>query len=555
MVAATAAPYDLALMPRAGSWSWGAGRRAALGMAVLLAACALVVAPPPGRGAGERAAGATTGGTDSSYAIVDAAGGVMTFGGAGYDGDTLEVPLQKPIVGGAADPNGGYWLVASDGGVFTFGNAPFWGSAGSIALNKPIVGMAPTADGGGYWLVASDGGIFTYGDAAFFGSTGGMTLNKPIVGMAATKDGRGYWLVASDGGIFTYGDAPFQGSAGSIALNKPIVGMAATKDGRGYWLVASDGGIFTYGDAPFLGSAGGIALSEPIAAMAATPDGNGYWMVGQDAGVFDYGDAGFSGSAQSPLHPPLFPAPLTIPIPPVVTIINDVPGPQATHQGPLRVAFAGDSLSLYEGSYVQQTAPPYAVDNGAAAGCGFTNGAPILPWSDPRSLYLSFPACTLWSLQLQWVVARFHPDVTVIQTGYWETQDRLFSGGFASLANAAYSAYIEASLAEAVQIAHADGGAVILSTSPYFADGTPFNLVDAYNQIVHWVAAQYPYVSIDDLYTVLDPGGTYTSTVDGIPARASDGVHITQPAVDSLIEPALNQIIANVAGAVYASGA
>jgi hypothetical protein len=345
------------------------------------------------------------------------------------------------------------------------------------------------------------------------------------------------------------------GSAGGIALNKPIVGMAPTGGGGGYWLVASDGGIFTYGDAPFLGSTGGIALSEPIVAMAATPDGNGYWMVGQDAGVFDYGDAGFSGSAQSPLHPPLFPAPLTIPIPPVVTIINDVPGPQATHQGPLRVAFAGDSLSLYEGSYVQQTAPPYAIDDGAAAGCGFTNGAPILPWSDPSSLYLSSPACSLWALQLQWVVARFHPDVTVIQTGYWETQNRLFSGGFASLANAAYSSYIETNLAEAVQITHADGGAVILSTSPYFADGTPFNLVDAYNQIVHSVAAQYPYVSIDDLYTVLDPGGTYASTVDGIPARGSDGVHITQPAVDSLIEPALNQIIANVAGAVYASGA
>ena len=103
-----------------------------------------------------------------------------------------------------------------------------------------------------------------------------------------------------------------------------------------------------------------------------------------------------------------------------------------------------------------------------------------------------------------------------------------------------------------MQIAHSDGGAVILSTSPYFDDGTPNNLVDAYNQIVESVAAQYPYVSIDDLYTVLDPGGAYATVVDGIVARGADGVHITQAAVDNLIEPALNQIIANVAGAVYA---
>ncbi len=536
---------------------WRVGRRAALVLAGSLVVGALVVAPPGGPlGRAERAGAApATTATDASYAIVDAAGGVMTFGGAGYEGDAIEVPLAKPIVGSAADPSGGYWLVASDGGIFTFGGAPFWGSAGGLPLNKPVVGMAPTPDGGGYWLVASDGGIFSYGDAGFFGSTGSMVLNEPIVGMAATADGGGYWLVASDGGIFAFGDAQFWGSTGSLTLNKPVVGMAATADGDGYWLVASDGGIFTFGDAPFWGSTGGLALNEPVVGMAATADGGGYWLVGQDAGVFTFGDAAFSGSAQSPLHPPLFPQPLSNPIPPVVSIMNDALGPQATHQGGLRVAFAGDSLSLYEGHYIQETSPPYFVDDGAAAGCGFTDGAPTLPWADPSAPYISPAACTLWASQLQWVVSRFHPDVTVIQTGYWETQDRLFDGSYQSLADADYSAYIESNLAQAVQIAHSDGGAVILSTSPYFDDGTPFNLVAAYNQIVEGVAAEFPYVSIDDLYTVLDPGGTYASVVDGIVARAADGVHITQAAVDNLIEPALNQIISNVAGAVYTGNA
>ena len=204
---------------------------------------------------------------------------------------------------------------------------------------------------------------------------------------------------------------------------------------------------------------------------------------------------------------------------------------------------------------MQETNPPYVVDNGAAAGCGFTNGAPTDPWSDPGTVYVSSGACALWSNQLQWLVSRFHPDVTVIQTGYWESQNRQFDGSYTTLANPAYAAYIQANLAEAVQIAHSGGGAVILSTSPYFADGTPSGLVDDYNQIVQSIAAQYPYVSIDDLYTVLDPGGAYASVVDGIVARSADGVHITQPAVDDLIEPALNQIIANIAGAVYAGGA
>ncbi len=533
---------------------WRACRRGTAGLGALLAASVLVaLAPAASRPAA--AAAAIPGATDSSYAIVDAAGGVMTFGGAAYDGDTLEVPLARPIVSGAADPQGGYWLVASDGGIFSFGDAQFWGSTGGIALNKPIVGMAPTPDGLGYWLVASDGGIFSFGDAQFWGSTGGIALNKPIVGMAAAANGSGYWLVASDGGIFAFGDAPFLGSTGSIHLNQPVVGMASTADGGGYWLVATDGGIFTYGDAQFWGSTGGIHLNEPIVAMTPTQDGNGYWLVAQDAGVFTYGDASFSGSAQSPLHPPLFPQPLSGPIAPAVTILNEAPGPQATHQGMQRVAFAGDSLSLYEGHYVESTNPPYAVDDGAAAGCGFTNGAPTIPWSNPAKPDINPGACALWASQLQWVVSRFHPDVTVIQTGFWETQDRLFNGSYQTLADAAYSAYIEANLAQAVQIAHSDGGAVILSTSPYFADGTPANLVTAYNQIVHSVAAQFPYVSIDDLYTVLDPNGAYATVVNGITSRGPDGVHITEAAVDNLIEPALNQIIANVAGAVYAGTA
>jgi hypothetical protein len=538
---------------------WSAGHRALLGVAVLLVAGLLAVAGPPGvpgsgpgRPGGGAGAASPPAATNSSYAIIDSAGGVMTFGGAGYDGDTIQVPLDKPIVGGAADPEGGYWMVASDGGIFAFGDAQFYGSTGGISLDKPVVGMATTPDGGGYWLVASDGGIFAYGDAQFYGSTGGIPLDKPVVGIAATPDGRGYWLVASDGGIFAFGDAQFLGSTGGVALNKPVVSMAATSNGGGYWLVASDGGIFSFGDAPFLGSAGGLSLNEPVVAMAPTPDGGGYWLVGQDAGVFTYGDAIFAGSAQSPLHPPLFPVPFSSPIPAVVAIIDDVPGPQATHASGLRVAFAGDSLSLYEGEYIGGTGPPYAVDNGAMAGCGFTNGAPLYVWNNTSSVFLNPAACAYWPDQLQWVVSRFHPDVTVIQTGYWECQQRLFNGSFQTLADTDYSDYIRSNLASAVQIAHSGGGAVILSTAPYFANGTPFDLVDAYNQIVESVAAEYPYVSIDDLHTVLDPGGTYQSVIDGIEARGADGVHITQGAVDNLIEPALNQIIANVAGSVYA---
>ena len=494
--------------------------------------------------------------TAGAYAIIDAAGGVMTFGGAGFGGDTLDVALHKPIVGGAADRLGGYWLVASDGGVFSFGGAQFYGSTGALTLNRPIVAMAATPDGGGYWLVASDGGVFSFGDAVFSGSAGGTVLNKPVVGMAATPDGAGYWLVASDGGVFTFGDAGFSGSAGGTVLNKPVVGMAATPDGGGYWLVASDGGVFSFGDAPFSGSAGGIVLNKPVVGMAATPDGGGYWLVGQDDGVFSFGDAGFSGSAQTPLHPPLFPSGFSAAIAPAVAIINDVQGSQATHQGRLRVAFAGDSIGFYEGQYTIGSNPPYLVDDGAAPGCGYTNGAPLIPWAQPAPLYISPVACSLWASQLQWVTSRFHPDVTVIQLGYWESQNRLFGASYATLNVPAYAAFIQANIEQAVQIAHSDGGAVILNTSPYFNDGTPSSLVDILNQIVTTVANENPsYVSVFDVFSLLDPGGAYATVVGGVVARGADQVHVTQDGVTSILLGPLNQLIANVAPPVYQGSA
>ena len=233
----------------------------------------------------------------SGYWEVASDGGIFSFGDAAFHGSMGGQPLNRPMVGMAATPDGGgYWEVASDGGIFSFGDAAFHGSMGGQPLNRPMVGMAATPDGGGYWEVASDGGIFSFGDAAFHGSMGGQHLNQPIVGMAATPDGGGYWEVASDGGIFSFGDAAFHGSMGGQPLNQPIVGMAATPDGGGYWEVASDGGIFSFGDAAFHGSMGGQPLNQPIVGMAATPDGGGYWEVASDGGIFSFGDGAFHGS-------------------------------------------------------------------------------------------------------------------------------------------------------------------------------------------------------------------------------------------------------------------
>ncbi len=233
----------------------------------------------------------------NGYAVLTSFGKLLAYGDFMSDGDASALQLDAPIVAAASSKTGGYWLVGADGGIFDYGGAPFLGSMGGQPLNAPMAGMAAAPNGQGYWLVAADGGIFDYGDAPFLGSTGGQPLNAPVVGMAATPTGQGYWLVAADGGIFAYGDAPFLGSMGGQSLNAPVVGMAATPTGQGYLLVAADGGIFAYGDAAFDGSTGALRLVQPVVGMAGYGQDAGYWLVARDGGIFAFGRAPFLGSA------------------------------------------------------------------------------------------------------------------------------------------------------------------------------------------------------------------------------------------------------------------
>ena len=238
--------------------------------------------------------GSPSGGVNGYWMLANDAG-VFAFGSAPFHGSMGGKPLNQPVTGMAARPDGsGYWLVARDGGIFAF-HAPFHGSMGGKPLNKPIVGMASTASGNGYWLVASDGGIFNYGDAGFHGSMGGKPLNQPIVGMAPTASGNGYWLVASDGGIFNFGDAGFHGSTGSIKLARPVIGMSPVPNGSGYWLVAADGGVFAF-KAPFHGSLPQRGVTETAAGLRSTATGGGYVIVSANGNANAFGDAPYFGA-------------------------------------------------------------------------------------------------------------------------------------------------------------------------------------------------------------------------------------------------------------------
>jgi hypothetical protein len=374
-------------------------------------------------------------------------------------------------------------------------------------------------------------------------SASGLSVRPANAAPGASRWDGGYAVLDSSGRLFTMGDAGFFGSTGGLHLAAPVVGMAATPDGDGYWLVGSDGGVFSFGDAGFFGSTGGLHLAAPVVGMAATPDGDGYWLVGSDGGVFSFGDAPFEGSAASPLEPPAYMALPSDVQPNVVAVMADRPGPQLDPDGPPRVLFVGDSLAFETGFFTGATEAGAAVFNGAILGCGITGAAPLQMWSvgqvDP------LPACAEWQQQYQWAIDGWHPNVVVFLAGYWECQSRLVNGASINISDSAASAAsLAGALSQALGILHSEGAPVITLSSPYFGDGTPSALVDLYNATLAQVTAALPWAQSFDLNALLDPGGSYSSVVDGVVVRTPDGVHLTAPGVEQVIDPALAPIVA-----------
>ena len=122
---------------------------------------------------------------------------------------------------------GGYWLVASDGGIFSFGDAHFYGSGAQITppLDRPVVGMAANPTGTGYWIVTRDGGVFYFGTPVSVFTN--RSANGTIVAIAASPTGRGFWLFSDAGKVEAFGDARPYGSV-RHRLGQPIVGGLPT---------------------------------------------------------------------------------------------------------------------------------------------------------------------------------------------------------------------------------------------------------------------------------------------------------------------------------------
>ena len=222
---------------------------------------------------------------------------------------------------------------------------------------------------------------------------------------------------------------------------------------------------------------------------------------------------------------------------------------------PIRFLMLGDSVALTLGiglSYNSRPRYGVVLNDQAPLGCDLD---PTLQVNTLGTVSQATAGCKDWRHTWATLVATDRPQVVGLALGRWEVSDHLYQGRWTHVGQPAWDRHLVAELNEGVRILSAHGAKVVLFTMPYVdppqesPDGSPFseNLpsrADAYNRLVNEVGHADPgVVTVIDLNKMLDPKGQFSMTVDGVTARWSDGVHVSD-AGGELVQPKILPTVA-----------
>jgi hypothetical protein len=215
----------------------------------------------------------------------------------------------------------------------------------------------------------------------------------------------------------------------------------------------------------------------------------------------------------------------------------------AVHKvGKKTVLLLGDSTALTLGLGLSILAPIYGVNlvDDGTLGCGVVEVPKVMvnatvstvpPACNPTS-----PSTDQWPAKWSRWLAKYRPAIVAILAGRWETTTDDWQGQWTSVLQPAFASYVKQQLQKAVTLASSRGAHVDLLTAPCYdsgnqSNGTPWpendsDRLDAYNNLVRAVATANPRnVTLVNLEGIVCPGGTFESSLDGVPVRAPDGVH------------------------------
>ena len=204
----------------------------------------------------------------------------------------------------------------------------------------------------------------------------------------------------------------------------------------------------------------------------------------------------------------------------------------------MQVLLLGDSLALTLGTGLGVRAGAWGVSltNQGAVGCDLDPGSVV---NIEGSVTAAAQGCAHWPQTWHEQVDRLNPDVVALELGRWEVSDRIVDGRWTRIGEPAWDRIYAFELSTAIRILSSRGAHVVVFTLPYVTqttdapDGTPWDInqpvrTDRYNALVRRTVGQFPGVaSVIDLNHLLDPNGTYTAVVDGVPVRDDDQEHVS----------------------------
>ena len=208
-----------------------------------------------------------------------------------------------------------------------------------------------------------------------------------------------------------------------------------------------------------------------------------------------------------------------------------------------RVLLVGDSMAFTLGiglGYVSKAQHVWFADNGIRS-CSVSLGPTYVIQNQltQSAVTCSVPPTSPDSWENLWKtwIDEFNPDV-VVYLARLDIVNQIHNGTQEHIGQGPFDAYLINQLDRAVSIMGAKGAHVVLLTTPYYDSGEQPNgnawpedspsRVRLYNKLLYQVALRNPgSVSVMDLNSLVSPTGDFTSTVDGITIRSSDGVHFT----------------------------
>ena len=214
--------------------------------------------------------------------------------------------------------------------------------------------------------------------------------------------------------------------------------------------------------------------------------------------------------------------------------------------GPIRLLLLGNSEATFLAFGLGPFAPAHDVSfaGDGVMGCGFIHAPTVLHGNlelglaGSRGALVNLVPCATQEQRWAADLVAFKPDVVVIDNGAYEVRDHKIDGHWTHLGEPAFTALLTRTISRDVDMLSAHGAKVVLLTAPYYRqveapDGSGWpedapSRVDTYNRILRQVAARHPgTVVVLDQHRRLDPGNHFSSVLDGVQARMSDGIHLS----------------------------